>query len=233
MALLLSIETATYVCSVALHQDGKLLASSELHIGQTAGSKLSILIDQLIQTCALTPGQINGVAISSGPGSYTGLRIGVATAKGLCYALSIPLISINTLELMAFHVKERILVHHRQRSEPHLLCPMLDARRMEVYTMLFDDALLAVKQTEAKVIDEQSFEPELNRGSVFFFGNGSDKCRAIIKHSNARFIHDIVPSAKDMGELAHAKWQLGQVEDLATFEPFYLKDFMIRKPKEA
>lgn len=234
MALLLSIETATPACSVALHEDGKLLASSDLHIGQTAGSKLSTLIDHVMQTCQITPNQIDAVAISSGPGSYTGLRIGVATTKGLCYALNIPLISINTLALMAFHVKEKILFHTKwQRSESVLLCPMLDARRMEVYAMLFDETLHEVKSTEAKVIDEQSFESELKRGPVFFFGSGSDKCRTIINHSNAHFIHDIVPSAKDMGELAYLKWQLEQVENLVTFEPFYLKDFMIRKPKEA
>ena len=234
MALLLSIETATHACSVALHEDGKLLASSELHMAQMAGSKLAALIEHGLESCQINPDQIHAVAISAGPGSYTGLRIGVATAKGLCYALNIPLISVNTLELMAFHVKEKILLNTNwQRSGPILLCPMLDARRMEVYTMLLNEELNIVKPTEAKVIDEQSFEQELEKGTVLFFGNGADKCRSMIRHPHAHFITDIIPSARHMGEMASAKWREGHVENVVTFEPFYLKDFMIRKPKEA
>ena len=231
MAVILSIETATHACSVALHDNGKLLSGLELNEAQTAGSKLASLIDRLIESCQLKPNDINAVAISSGPGSYTGLRIGVATAKGLCYALDIPLISINTLELMAFQVKENTTT--TGHSESILLCPMLDARRMEVYTMLLDEELNIVKPTEAKVMDEQSFELELKAGTILFFGNGSDKCRSIINHPNAHFIDNIAPSASSMGKMAFRKWQMKQIENLITFEPFYLKDFMIRKPKEA
>ena len=233
MAFFLSIETATHTCSVAVHEDGKLVASSELHIAQTAGSKLAVLIDSLIKACQLTPHQLAAVAISSGPGSYTGLRIGVATAKGLCYGLNIPLISINTLELMAYHVKENILSNaNLDRTRQIRLCPMLDARRMEVYTLQTDIELNVIKPVEAKVIDEQSFEQELEEGSVIFFGNGSDKCRNVIKHPRAHYIDGIFPSAAMMGKIAYNRWQTEQFENLITFEPLYLKDFLIRKPKE-
>ena len=231
MAILLSIETATHISSVALHENGKLLASSELQIAQTAGSKLAVLVDNVMTSCELKATQLDGVAISAGPGSYTGLRIGVATAKGICFALNLPLIAVNTLELLAFQVRKNLSSTMFPLKESKiLLCPMLDARRMEVYTLLADRDLRVVKQTEAKIVDEESYQEELVSGQVIFFGNGSGKCREVIKSDNAHFINGVEPSAMEMGELAFMKWQKGEMEDLAAFEPFYLKDFMIRKP---
>jgi tRNA threonylcarbamoyladenosine biosynthesis protein TsaB len=232
MALILSLETATSTCSAALHEEGKLLASSEYHVPQSTASKLSVLIDQLFKLADKQPSMLSGVAISAGPGSYTGLRIGVATAKGLCYALDIPLMAINTLELMVYQVSPFIFssLSIRGRDEA-LLCPMLDARRMEVYTLLADSDLKIIEPTEAKVIDELSHQSRLDKNRILFFGNGSDKCREIIKHENALFIPDIIPSASVLGELAFQKFKLNQFEDLTSYEPYYLKDFMVKKPK--
>ena len=224
MAVLLSLETSTTVCSAALHENGKIQASIELHIAQSASSKLAVIINDLFDLCDMEANQLEGVAISSGPGSFTGLRIGVATAKGLCYALGVPLISVNTLELMVHQVREF-------NFDNTLLCPMLDARRTEVYCMLMDASLTVLESTEAKIIDGQSFGSWLDQRVISFFGNGSAKCKDIIHHPNARFIEGIIPSAAKLGELAFQKFELKQFEDLYAFEPFYLKDFMIRKPK--
>lgn len=224
MAVLLSLETSTTVCSAALHENGKLLAFSELHIAQSASSKLAIIIDQLFKLCDVKPGQLEGVAVSAGPGSYTGLRIGVATAKGLCYASDIPLLSVNTLELMAYQVAAI-------EGSNSLLCPMLDARRMEVYYLLADRDLAILEGTDAKIIDEFSFKSWLDQYVISFFGNGSAKCKAVIHHSNASYIEDISPSASFLGELAFKKFESKQFEDLFSYEPFYLKDFVVKKPK--
>jgi tRNA threonylcarbamoyladenosine biosynthesis protein TsaB len=224
MAVLLSLETSTTVCSAALHENGKLLAFSELHIAQSASSKLAIMIDDLFRLCSVKPGQIDGVAVSGGPGSFTGLRIGVATGKGICYALNIPFISVNTLELMAYQVAS-------VESPDSLLCPMLDARRMEVYYLLADRDLTILESTDAKVIDEFSFRNWLDKGPVSFFGNGSPKCKEVIHHPNAWYIENISPGASTLGELAFKKFESSQVEDLSSYEPFYLKDFVVKKPK--
>lgn len=226
MALILSLETATTVCSVALHEDGKLLASQEFHVPQSTASKLSVMIDQLFKLADIAPSQLNAVAVSAGPGSYTGLRIGVATAKGFCYALNIPLIAINTLELMSYQLKQSSVV-----DENMLLCPMLDARRMEVYTLMMNHELKVIESTEAKVIDELSYQSWLTKNKIIFFGNGSDKCKGVISHENANFISDITPQASGLGALAFHKFNSNEFEDLESYEPFYLKDFMIKKPK--
>ncbi len=224
MAFLLSLETSSTVCSAALHENGKLLSFSELHIAQSASSKLAIIIDDLLKLCGVKPSQLGGVAVSAGPGSYTGLRIGVATAKGLCYALGIPFVSLNTLELMAYQVAVV------DRSDA-LLCPMLDARRMEVYCLLADRDMKILEDTDAKIIDEFSFKNWLDQYGILFFGNGSAKCKGVIHHPNARYIENISPSAASLGELAFKKFESKQFEDLSSFEPFYLKDFVVKKPK--
>ena len=228
MALILSLETATSVCSAALHDDGKLLASSEHHVPQSTASMLAVLIDEIFKKASIEPSQLNAVAVSAGPGSYTGLRIGVATAKGFCYALNIPLIAINTLELMTYQV----IVQHSS-SDNTLLCPMLDARRMEVYTLLAGTDLKIIESTEAKVIDELSYQSWLEKNKILFFGNGSDKCKEMIRHENAVFIPGVIPSAAKLGEMAFRKFNSNQFEDLAAYEPYYLKDFMVKKPKSA
>lgn len=224
MALILSLESATPVCSVALFEGAKLLDSSHLQIPQSASSKLAVMIDEVLKRCNVSPKQLNAVAVSSGPGSYTGLRIGVASAKGLCFALSIPLIAVNTLESMVSQVADR-------SNEGDLLCPMLDARRMEVYCLLALADGRVIQETQAKVIDESSFQSELSKNKIIFFGNGAAKCRDVIQHTNAVFLDDVFPSAVDIGRLAFAKFESQTFEDLASFEPFYLKDFMVKKPK--
>lgn len=223
--MILSIETATTVGSVALHQDGKLLGSYELHIDKSHSAAITQLIEHLVNMSGGTMQDLTGVALSKGPGSYTGLRIGTSTAKGLCYGLDIPLIAINTLEAMAFHVSRFI------QNPKSLLCPMIDARRMEVYTAYYDAEMMELKATHAKIIDEVSFQEELTLGDVVLFGNGAAKCKTVLKHANLQVIEGIVPHAKEIGVLAHQKFVNEEFEDVAYFEPFYLKDFVAGKPK--
>jgi len=224
MALILSIETSTSSCSAALHKDGKTIAGRELHEPHLAASRLAVLIDEIIGEVGIEPGEVQAVAVSAGPGSYTGLRIGVATAKGFCYAMDIPIIAVNSLVLLAEQARGNA-------SSGELLCPMIDARRMEVYSMLLDTNLKEVDPVAARIIDETSYKDWLSKKRVHFFGTGSDKCREALRHPNANFISGIVPSALAMGRLAESRFNAKQFEDTATFEPLYLKDFLIRKPK--
>jgi tRNA threonylcarbamoyladenosine biosynthesis protein TsaB len=224
MAYILSLETATPVCSVALHSNGKTIASTEYLIGQSAASKLAVMIEQILLLCKIQPNQLHAVAVSAGPGSYTGLRIGVATAKGLCYALNIPLIAVNTLEAMTAQVVSGVAPLH----ENMLLAPMLDARRMEVYTLLADADLKIIEPTEAKIIEPASYADHLQNHKVLFFGDGALKCRAIITHPNAIFMDGLRPQAAWLGQIAFDKWTYSQFEDVATYEPLYLKDFLIK-----
>ncbi len=229
MSLLLSIETSTLGCSVALHEQGKLLHTKETQVPQSASSQLAVLIQNVIRESKKMPSELKGVMVTAGPGSYTGLRIGVATAKGLCYALDIPLVSVNTLELLAY----QFIKSQKWDVSKSLLCPMLDARRMEVYTILLDAQLNILRPTEAKVIDDTSYVDLLENNSVYFFGDGAAKCQEFIKHPNAHFVSDIIPLARYLGEMGFVKWTKNLVEDIASFEPFYLKDFLIRKPISA
>ena len=167
--------------------------------------------------------ELNAVAISSGPGSYTGLRIGTSTAKGLCYALDVPLIAIDTLSILAAQV-------NAINSERSLLCPMIDARRMEVYCSVSDADGSVIQSIEAKIIDEKSFEGLLSERRIIFFGNGAEKCRSTITHNNASFLTGITPSAGQLGLMAFAKFERREFEDLFQFEPFYLKEFKAKKP---
>ena len=248
MALILSLETSTTICSAALHDNGKLLASKELLTPQSASSQLAPIIDQLLKASKISPKQINAIAVASGPGSYTGLRIGVATAKGICFALQIPLIAINTLELMSYQVVNSFTSPsplERGKGLPAeglspkaggevgevLLSPMLDARRMEVYCLLTDFDLNIVEPTQAKIIDEGSFNEWLEKSIIYFFGNGADKCRETIKHPNAKFIERITPSSIQLGEMAFPKFSKNEFEGLSSFEPHYLKEFIVKKPK--
>jgi tRNA threonylcarbamoyladenosine biosynthesis protein TsaB len=227
MALLLSIETSTQYCSVALHEGGVLVSSKFTETPRSAASLLAVMIDEVFQSINRKPKDLSGVVVASGPGSYTGLRIGVATAKGLCYALNIPIVSVNTLELMAFQFIAS--GSFTDFNEP-LLCPMIDARRMEVYCALLDGNLNYVEPVQAKVIDAASFKDIIESTSVIFFGEGADKCSEIIRHSNAHFIPDLIPLASSLGVIGFKKWIAGNYEDLFSFEPFYLKEFLIKKP---
>lgn len=224
MSLILSLETSAKVCSVAIHDDAKLITTSEIHIEQSHASKLAVLIDEAKVKAEIELNQLSAIAVSSGPGSYTGLRIGTSTAKGLCYALSIPLISIGSLELLAYQMKE-------QNQQGSLLCPMIDARRMEVYCLIADSDLRIIRPTEAKVIDETSFTEYLDKGKILFFGDGSDKCKEKITHENARFESGVYPKASQLGFMAYDKLKRNQIEDLINFEPHYLKEFMIKQPR--
>jgi tRNA threonylcarbamoyladenosine biosynthesis protein TsaB len=227
MALLLSIETSTHHFSCALHLDEKLIGSEESLIQQSTASQLAVMIDRLFTTNGIEKNQLSAVAVAAGPGSYTGLRIGTATAKGICYALNIPLISVNTLYLMAY----QCLAQLPDLEIGSLLCPMLDARRMEVYCMLLDKQLHIIQPTEARVIDSTSFSELLEGKAIYFFGDGSEKCKGVIENASAKFIDDVHPRASALGEMAFRKWASGETENLSTFEPFYLKDFLVKKPK--
>lgn len=224
MSLILSLETSAKVCSVAIHDGGKLVATSEIHIEQSHASKLAVLIEEVKNKAGIEFNQLKALAISSGPGSYTGLRIGTSTAKGFCFALNIPLISIGSLELLAFQMKE-------QNPQSAYLCPMIDARRMEVYCLITDAGLNIIHPTEAKVIDEESFKEYLDKSQVLFFGDGSDKCKEKLHHKNAQFISGVYPKASQLGIIAFDKFRKNEIEDLVNFEPHYLKEFMIKLPK--
>ena len=224
MALILSIETSTTVCSVAIHEDGKIKASSTYNIDKSHSTVLIPTIDTLISRSGYDKTNLSAVALSKGPGSYTGLRIGTSTAKGLCFALDIPLIAVGTLEGLARQAAPFLDLDVR-------LCPMLDARRMEVYTCILDNDLSVVKDVHPAIIDDTSFKKELDGGKVAFFGNGANKCREAITHRNAIFIEDVEPSAEEIGYLAYTKFQKSTFEDVAYFEPFYLKEFRATVPK--
>lgn len=223
MSFILSIETSAKVCSVAIHSDGNLVSEREIHIEHSHASKLAVLIDEVIRESDILTKRLAAVAVSSGPGSYTGLRIGTSTAKGLCYAWNVPLISIGSLELLAHQMIT-------QSTTSAFLCPMIDARRMEVYCEVFDSQLNIVKPIEAKVIEPGSFDELLDRQRIIFFGDGSDKCRDLITHPNAEFVSGIYAAASGMGKPVYHKFQKREFVNLHEFEPRYLKEFMVKKP---
>jgi tRNA threonylcarbamoyladenosine biosynthesis protein TsaB len=204
-----------------------LIADKKISEPQSTASKLAPAIEELFMKSDRKINQLTAVIVTAGPGSYTGLRIGTATAKGICYALDIPLISVNSLCLMAYQVVSNVNFTFK---EDDILCPMLDARRMEVYCMTMNKHLAAPGKTEAKVLNENSFNDLLTQ-PVYFFGDGSAKFKSIVTNPNANFIDDIYPSASFLGKLGFDKFQRSEFEDLETYEPFYLKDFVIAKPK--
>ena len=223
MAIILSIETSTPVCSVALHCEGKLLTAIEIHQEYSHASKLGIIVDEVTKLSDTSLDKVNAVALSAGPGSYTGLRIGTSLAKGLCYALDIPLIAIPTLKAMATTM-------HGFYAGDVLLCPMIDARRMEVYCQVYDRNLSEIEPVQAKVIEVDSFQTLLDVRPIVFFGSGASKCKSVILHENAKFLDNINPVASHLGDLAFAKFQQEKFEDIVQFVPSYLKEFFIRKP---
>lgn len=217
MALILSIETSTTNCSVSLSNEGEILVYKEDNSKNYSHAELlHVYINQLLKESNHTPKDLDAVAISKGPGSYTGLRIGVSAAKGLCFALDKPLISISTLKSLACQVKE---------NEGYIV-PMLDARRLEVYSAVFDYKYNEVREIKAEILNENSFKKFLDEAKVNFIGSGVDKSKTIITHPNANFIDDKLPTSKEMARLAYAKYKISDMEDVAYFEPFYLKDFI-------
>ena len=232
--LILHIETATDICSVALSEGDRQLSLVESDQARSHASLLNSFIRESISQAGKELKDLDGVAVSKGPGSYTGLRIGVSTAKGLSYALEIPLLATGTLESMAngllshAAIRELISIH----DDLLLLCPMLDARRMEVYAGFYTIKGNLFRQVSADIIDEESYHEILEAHPVCFFGNGADKCKAVQDHPNAIFIDGINPSATTMIDPVLKKYQLKQFEDVAYFEPFYLKDFIATVPKK-
>lgn len=226
MPLILCLETATKSCSVSLGQNGKVLSLKEsLDEKYSHSENLTLYIEDVCKDAKVSLRDIDAIAVSKGPGSYTGLRIGVSTAKGLCYALDKPLIAINTLEAMAVGQ-----ISNLQSPISNLFCPMIDARRMEVYCALYDDQGNEIKKTSAEIIDEHSFVGLLQKNKIYFFGDGAAKCRIEISHPNAIFVDGISPSAKFMILLAEKYFAERKFEDVAYFEPFYLKDFVSTMP---
>lgn len=222
--MILCIDTSTDICSVALCDNSHTISHLEIFGSNAHASSLTPLIDQIMRDNKLTFQNIDAVAVSSGPGSYTGLRIGVSTAKGLCYAAAKPLISIPTLDIIA----EAIFT---KNPEAEIACPMIDARRLEVYTQLVTRSGERLSDVEAKIIDTQSFADELQRSKIFFGGNGAAKCKSIIDNANAYFVDDAFPIAANMSRLAQIKLENAHFENVAYFEPFYLKEFVATVPK--
>lgn len=225
MALILNIDTSTSVCSVALAKDGKVIALKENNEGLNHSILLGTYINELFKEPQITPHQLDAVAISMGPGSYTGLRIGVSMAKGLCFGTGKPLIAVPTLQALALSVSSRL-------QEDAWYCPMIDARRMEVYTALFDKQNQSLTETKAEIIDEHSFADLLANHKIYFFGNGSDKVKNTLTAPNACYIEQVETSAGNMPEISEQRFTQGLLEDVAYFEPFYLKDFIATTPKK-
>ncbi|MBQ4818665.1 tRNA (adenosine(37)-N6)-threonylcarbamoyltransferase complex dimerization subunit type 1 TsaB [Aquimarina sp. MMG016] len=217
MAYILYIETATTNCSVCLAKDNEIVASIEDYDTKYShAERLHNYIDQVMKEAEVLFKDLSAVAVSKGPGSYTGLRIGVSTAKGLCYALDIPLISIPTLQSLALQVN----------TNDGYIVPMLDARRMEVYSVVFSGSFEQVRETKAEILSEDSFQDYLQDDKVYFIGNGVEKFTEICEHKNAVFIKKKLPSANEMATLGYSKFLEKDFEDVSYFDPYYLKDFV-------
>jgi len=223
LAIILNIETATKNCSVSIAKNGEILAIKELNNGNYSHAEvLHPFIVDILEEANITSQELDAVAVSKGPGSYTGLRIGVSAAKGLCFAFDKPLISIETLRSLA----------HSISIDKGVIIPMLDARRMEVYAAVFNSDYDSVREIKAEIIDETSFLEYLENQKVYFLGDGAQKCKEIITHENAVFVDDKFPSSKEMAELSYSKYKKNDIEDVAYFEPFYLKDFVVIPQKK-
>jgi tRNA threonylcarbamoyladenosine biosynthesis protein TsaB len=230
MALILNIETSTQVCSVALANDGRLTALKETRSSNSHSEILTVFIEEILKKNKCAADDLDAIAVSSGPGSYTGLRIGVSAAKGLCFATNKPLISVSTLQAMALGMVRS--TDMKEFDQYTLFCPMIDARRMEVYTAMFDISNNEVKKVSAEIIDKDSFSDHLSKTKLVFFGDGASKCKEVLaQNANALFFDDIFPGAQHMVEISEQKFNNNDFEDLAYYEPFYLKDFIAGKPK--
>lgn len=226
MAIILNIETSTKVCSVGLAVDGVITSLKETQVANSHAELVTLFADEVIKASGFSLADLDAVAVSKGPGSYTGLRIGVSTAKGFCYALDKPLIAIDTLKAMAAGMIALI------KDDPFLVCPMIDARRMEVYAAIYDQHLNTIKETAALIIDADSFEDLLQDQQMYFGGDGAAKCKEVLGYQkNAVFLKSFHPSVKAMAALSEMKFRAEQFEDVAYFEPYYLKDFVAGIPK--
>lgn len=226
MGSILCLETSSKVCSVAVGNDGLILSCRESETANAHSSQLSELTETALHEAGISLNELDAVAVSMGPGSYTGLRIGVAAAKGFCYSLDKPLIAIPTLKSLAFGM------HSVAGNATALFCPMLDARRMEVYTAVYDSNLNEKRPVSAEIITAESFIDLLESGKVIFGGEGASKCKPLLgQHRHSVFLDDFRLSARFLYPLAVEKFRLGQFENLAYFEPHYLKDFVAGKPR--
>lgn len=222
MTYILNIETSTKNCSVSISKDDELLSLvEEVSLNYSHSERLHSYIEEALKQASISLDKIDAISVSKGPGSYTGLRIGVSTAKGLCFALNKPLISIETLEVLANKVE----------VNDGYIIPLLDARRMEVYSAVYNEDYKLVREIEAEIIDENSFE-EFGNSSLYLIGDGAKKCEEVLKEENFNFITDTYPSAKEMVELSFSKYKKSDFEDVAYFEPYYLKDFVVTPQKK-
>lgn len=228
MSCILNIETSTNVCSVAVSQDGSCIFNKEDHEGPNHAVILGVFVQEALSFIDSHAIPLDAVAVSCGPGSYTGLRIGLSMAKGICYGRDVKLIAIPTLELMCVP----LLLGEKINEENALLCPMIDARRMEVYSQFFDRALNEVRSISADIVENNTYDDILAQQPVYFFGNGAEKCHEVLTHHNAHIIEGIVPLAKNMYPLAEKRMVNEQFEDVAYFVPFYLKDFVAKEAKK-
>lgn len=227
MACILHIETSTKACSVALSENGSLIFHQEDLEGPNHAVVCGVFVDEALSFANSHAIPVDAVAVSEGPGSYTGLRIGVSLAKGVCYGRDLPLLSVPTLKLLCVPV----LLGKEELPDDALLVPMIDARRMEVYSAVYDRSLREVRAIGADIVTADTYLPFLAEHPVYFFGNGAAKCQSVIQHPNAHFIEGIVPLAKWMFPLAERALHLGETRNVAYFEPFYLKDFVAIKSK--
>lgn len=228
MSCILHIETSTSACSVAVSEDGQNVFKKEDLNGPSHAVSLGIFVDEALSFADSHAMPLDAVAVSCGPGSYTGLRIGVSMAKGVCYGRNLPLIGLETLKVQCVPV----LLYHDELPDDALLCPMIDARRMEVYSAIYDRSLREVRQVQADVVDADTYREYLDRGPVYFFGNGAEKCMETINHPNARLIKGVEPLAKWMFPIAERRIAQEKYEDVAYFVPFYLKDFVAKESKK-
>ena len=227
MSTILHIETSTDVCSVAVSEDTQVIFQQDDHSGPNHAERLGSMIDEALSFTDNHAIPFDAVAVSCGPGSYTGLRIGVSMAKGICYGRNLKLIAVPTLELLCVPVLLREIP-----EEDALLCPMLDARRMEVYSGIYNRALKPIREVGADIVTAETYKDYLEEHPMYFFGNGAKKCMDVINHPNAHLIEDIEPLAKWMQPLAERRLLSGTTEDVAYFTPFYLKDFVAKMPKK-
>jgi tRNA threonylcarbamoyladenosine biosynthesis protein TsaB len=223
LGMILNIETSTKNCSVSISNGTELIQLKELNTGgYSHAEKLHPFIQECMQAAGLAFSDLDGICVGKGPGSYTGLRIGVSAAKGLCFANDLPLMAVNSLEILA----------KSQKLATGIIVPMIDARRMEVYSAVFDHQLNWIRETQAEIIDSNSFASYLEKGIVYFVGDGAEKCKEVIAHENAHFIDGVFPSAKDMISISHEKLAKNDFEDVAYFEPYYLKNFVATPEKK-
>ena len=222
MSRILCVDTSSFICSVSVFENLSLISSNSTEVEKSHSKFIIQLIDQSLKDANIKINEVDAFAVSKGPGSYTGLRIGVSTIKGLCYSLEKPLISINTLEILS-----KSALNHINNYNNFFICPMIDARRMEVFTKMLDNDFNEVEKDKALILDDKSFNDIGGGKLIYFFGDGSNKFQKITNNKNFHFIDNIISSSKHMGELANIKYENNQFENLTTFEPFYIKDFFI------